>query len=491
MVAPVRSILTQIATKMVEKILDYFGEGGLADICSNTKPLVDISTEFVLELVTKIIEQVDADFCDSKLRKDMKLLVQQKGVKRTVLLPMGEIQFARTVYKSKETDEYVYPIDAIIGLEERERLSKELCARLIQGAADRSYEKSSKDFASDKVTRQTVKNKIEEVGELAIKSDGRHKKVAKLDIYADEDHVAMQDGSNKQVPLVVVSEGKEADGERQKLINPIAFQGCDMSPETFFDGISAYLREEYDIDNCEIVLHSDGAKRMKKASNSFMNVTYVMDEFHIKKHLKSLCAGEIGRKYALALRTCVECGNKEGMIDIKAKMMADVENYEKTEEKIKKTKAKLRDEFTYFINNWEAIEQRECGNETGSCTEAQISHILSERLSRNPMGWGKLGLNRMAMLRVYVCNGGKVSSKDVGKRRNENFELDSKNRRRRKAPPIPKVVELYQEYAQNQIGKIFDGKYNWSVFEKEDNTNGKVTGLKVLMKAYGKAKVVS
>ena len=47
------------------------------------------------------------------------------------------------------------------------------------------------------------------------------------------------------------------------------------------------------------------------------------------------------------------------------------------------------------------------------------------------------------------------------------------------------------EYAQNQNGKNFDGKYDWSVFEKEDNTNGKVTGLKVLMKAYGKAKVVS
>ena len=45
-----RSILTQIATKMVEKILDYFREGGLADICSNTKPLVDISTEFAWNL---------------------------------------------------------------------------------------------------------------------------------------------------------------------------------------------------------------------------------------------------------------------------------------------------------------------------------------------------------------------------------------------------------------------------------------------------------
>ena len=25
-------------------------------------------------------------------------------------------------------------------------------------------------------------------------------------------------------------------------------------------------------------------------------------------------------------------------------------------------------------------------------------------------------------------------------------------------------------YAQNQIGKNFDGKYDWSVFEKEENT---------------------
>ena len=69
-----------------------------------------------------------------------------------------------------------------------------------------------------------------------------------------------------------------------------------------------------------------------------------------------------------------------------------------------------------------------------------------------------------------MCNGGKVSSKDVGKRRNENFELDSKNRRRRKAPPIPKVVELYQEYAQNQIGKIFDGKYDTGAYSKKKTT---------------------
>lgn len=487
---PVENIVTQIVVKMVEKILKYLNEGGLAEICRNTKELENISAEFILELIVKVIEQVDKDFCDSKLRKEMQLLIQQKQVERTALLPMGEIKYKRTVYKTKETEEYVYPIDEIIGLEERERVTKELSARLIQGAADRSYEKSSKDFASGKVTRQTVKNKIAEVGELVKKSDGEHKKVEKLDIYADEDHVPMQNGSNREVPLVVVSEGKESEGKRLKLVNPVVFQGYGMANKTFLEGVSAYLREEYDIDDCEIVLHSDGAKRMKMTSDVFMNVTYVMDEYHINEHLKRLCAGEIGRKYMLAIQTCIEGGNKEGLIELKSKMMSEVENYEKTEVAVKKTKKRLREEFTYFISNWESIELRERGNETGSCTEAQVSHILSERLSRNPMGWSDLGLSKMAMLRVYVYNGGEVKAENVGKGRSEKFNVDSKGRRRRKTPQTAKEVKLYQEYAQNQIGQIFNGKYDWSIFEKEDKTNGKVTGINILKKAYGKAKAV-
>jgi len=39
---------------------------------------------------------------------------------------MGELIFKRIVYKSKETGEYVYPIDAVIGLSERDRISNEL-----------------------------------------------------------------------------------------------------------------------------------------------------------------------------------------------------------------------------------------------------------------------------------------------------------------------------------------------------------------------------
>ena len=488
MVAPMKSIVTQIVAKAVEEILKNFEKGGLADICRNTNELERISAEMILELISNVLEYVDKDFCESKLRKEMQLQVQQKNVERTVLLPMGELIFKRIVYKSKETGEYVYPIDAVIGLSERDRISNELSARLIQKAASQSYEKSSADVADGKVTRQTVKNKVHEVGELATESKSKHKKVEQIDIFADEDHVHMQDGSNQQVPLVVISEGKQKENNRNSLINPIAFQGCGMKNDVFWEGISAFLQEEYDLDSCRIVLHSDGAKGMKKASEKLMNVVYVMDEFHIVKHLKRLCAGEIGQKHRLAIQTCIESGNKEGMLAIKARMLEEIKNYEKTESRIAKERKRIKEEFTYFINNWEAIEARELGHETGSCTEAQVSHILSERLSRNPMGWSNLGLAKMAMIRIYVKNGGTVTATDVGKGRNEEFRTDKKGRCRRKNPIPPTEVKIYQEYAQAQMTRIFDGKYDWSIFERESLQRGKVTGTSILLKAYGQTK---
>ncbi len=44
----------------------------------------------ILEVISKVIEYVDNEFCSSKLRKEVQLQVQQRNVERTVLLPKGE-----------------------------------------------------------------------------------------------------------------------------------------------------------------------------------------------------------------------------------------------------------------------------------------------------------------------------------------------------------------------------------------------------------------
>ena len=63
--------------------------------------------------------------------------------------------------------------------------------------------------------------------------------------------------------------------------------------------------------------------------------------------------------------------------------------------------------------NWDSIVERLNGGHFGSCTEPLISHILSERLSRNPLAWSREGLEQMTMLRIFTENGGKAAAEHI------------------------------------------------------------------------------
>ncbi len=42
----------------------------------------------------------------------------------------------------------------------------------------------------------------------------------------------------------------------------------------------------------------------------------------------------------------------------------------------------------------------------GCSAEDHISHVLSSKLSSRPLGWSKLGIDKVSRLRVYKMNGG-------------------------------------------------------------------------------------
>ena len=71
---------------------------------------------------------------------------------------------------------------------------------------------------------------------------------------------------------------------------------------------------------------------------------------------------------------------------------------------------KIRELHTYLFSNWEAAVNRFREDMTGSCTEGQVSHVLSERFSRNPMGWSEEGLGKLSKLRVFCKNGGEITA---------------------------------------------------------------------------------
>ena len=100
----------------------------------------------------------------------------------------------------------------------------EIGAMIVKEAIETSYEKSGKRASSNvQVTKQTVMNTIRKLGEVEndeAKLPTKKKQVKTIYIEADEDHVALQNGKNKEIKLIYVHEGKKYKSKgRYELIN--------------------------------------------------------------------------------------------------------------------------------------------------------------------------------------------------------------------------------------------------------------------------------
>lgn len=166
----------------------------------------------------------------------------------------GEVNYQRTYYKNKREGTYSYLSDELLGIESHARIDLSLQSELVGKALDISYEKSGKDIGKEsEVSKQTVMNCIRRIGKVEnsfAKLPCKKKKVEILYIETDEDHVAMQDGSNKEVKLVYVHEGKKQEGkDRYKLINCRYFTGTYKNSEELWLEVADYLEQAYDMEH--------------------------------------------------------------------------------------------------------------------------------------------------------------------------------------------------------------------------------------------------
>ena len=73
-----------------------------------------------------------------------------------------------------------------------------------------------------------------------------------------------------------------------------------------------------------------------------------------------------------------------------------------------------RDRFhesaNYIMTNWTAAKLRlaKTKGKVGSSTEGHVSHALASRMSTQALGWSLTGADKMAQLRAYHLNGGRM-----------------------------------------------------------------------------------
>lgn len=463
-----KNIIQQITLNMVEKVLKVLEQDGIQSVEKSIKQLQNIVNPAILEIITAVIAEMDeALVAASKERRKDGIVIKQRHVKRELLTELGVLRYERTYFDTK--DDRLCLIDHLIGVEPYERISKELCATLVQNAADVSMAKAASN-AGAPVSRQTVNNKVLALSEVVIQAEHSPVTPPELHLFADEDHTHMKTGRAGIVPLVTVTEGIDTSKKRHSTVNAVHFEGFGLDNNSFFEGISSYLNKRYDMDNVKCVyVHADGGAWINKASDWLPNVRRVMDGYHLEKRYRQLSRIPGACSYMRAIRRAVRENDFEKFVGYCATIM---------KKQYDKGKTDINDFIGFMQNNWDEIVLREQNEVCGSCTEPLVSHILSSRLSRNPLAWSEHGLSQMAMLRVYTQNGGVVKAEDI---RISNSKAQNKADAGSRRFGFAK----YRAYADQQIKEFLSKKLDWSIFDPPKAGSGKLDASHMLLKAYG------
>ncbi len=367
--------------------------------------LKEYTDKFIVEMISTYLEALDKAIVEDKTgRKNRGIVIERKNDKRELLTIFGPMQFNRTYFYDKRHQEYTYLLDRVVGLERNDRISGTVAVNLVEHASQYSYAKSSRNVTGGIVSRQTVMNKVRALKGLKIEKGSERRVVKVLHIDADEDHVALQDGSNAIVPLISIYEGVRRIGKRGQCINPHHISSYGKRTEELWLEAVNWIYDTYDVDAIErIYLHGDGALWIKEGLNWLPKVKLVLDKYHLNKSILQATGGQPERRKDIysAIRNGEKSIFKKSIEELIANSTSE------------KEQKRIKDFKKYILNNWQGIKiyfEEDCG---GSGTEGHVSHVLSARLSSRPMGWSREGLRAMAELRAYSSNGGKIKIKHL------------------------------------------------------------------------------
>lgn len=386
-------------------------EKGIADF---TNDIESQMIEFGNQVTQFLVEYAENIIFKLKERKEKFESLEKDN--RTIISIFGEINFERRYYQDKETKERIYLLDQFLKLEKRERMLPNVKERLIEEARETSYRRAGEKASyGTEISKQTVKNEISKIDFKAkiMEEKENKKKVKKLYIIADEDHVHLQKGGIEEPRLIIVYDSIIAKGKRIELRNKKHFGGIySKKIDDLWEEVITYIENNYDTEYLEkVYISGDGANWIKTGLEWIIKSIYVLDEFHMKKAVNGI-VGRITKtnkgekeKEKKDLRTALRRLNFVKFKEICYEILA--EEMEMT------TRKRKEDLMNYILNNVEGIKNlyRSKKELHGCSAEGHISHIYSDRMSSRPMGWSTTNIDNMSKLRISKEDN--ISTKEI------------------------------------------------------------------------------
>ena len=457
-------IIQQLALDLGKNILKKATKKENIDLDTLCNEISEDCRQTARQMLGVIIDSWNEDIRKDKAgRKKAGLVIQQRDRVRNQVTSLGTFEWRRDYYLDKKNERYVYPLDAILKVQRYDRIAKSISAELINQAAMVSYARSAEIVTGGSVSRQSVRNQILKLNVPEAESPEVKRTVKELHIYADEDHAHLQKEKGKSkkgqyIPLVTVTEGTETLGSgRNRTINPVRFVDEGFSGKNLWKTVEGFVGTVYDTEKIEkIWVHGDGGLWIKNGMDSFRQTSHVMDGYHFRKEIRKLVKAYPKRNVSIVIETALKNGDRARA----DRFLQDIMASEKDEDSLDTVKR-----FgTYLFGHWDEIRRRITEDIPGSCTEGQVSHVLSERFSRDPMGWSKAALGKLTGARVSIINGRLIRSSDLGER---------------------KETPRFAEYADLIIRRQCEGAIDWSIFDGEPDIYDTAAGTRYVINSLG------
>jgi len=378
------------------------------------------------DVIEKKMSMLDEEIFNSPERK--KDWEVHRKDDRSLKTEFGTTTFKRRYYKNKSTNTFAYLADECAGIEKGSRIEKGLMVKIAENVKDLSYQKASQTACCPEelpVSKNTVKREIRKIEplELPLPEPGKVKTfINVLHINADEDHIAMQSSKSSIVKSVTIHERRLRLHKNKTMLKGRKIYATHKeAPEDFWYRVLDNIIEVYgDRDDLTIYIHGDGAGWIQTGVKIIKNSVFILDKFHLKQAIARVLPNKDKFPYMNFLSECkiwqyFRHGGYSGLKVFLDTLAAEGYINENA----------VSDVYKYLRNNKIGITNNiiiKNTDITKSCTEAQISHVLSSRLSSRPMGWSPDGVEAVVNIRTHLLNGGRISS-DNFKKKQSSLEV--------------------------------------------------------------------
>ena len=414
--------IQQFQSKGVERLEKVFCS--YADDLSKVAEMVYGVTEEMIRLGTSIIAE-EWEYYDGLLHDNPALrpdwyVIRKDEITRTTSL--GDVRYKRTYFKNIKTGERSYLLDRLLGFEKGQRFTEDADARIFDEAADSSYRKGGINVSIDEnvvASKETVMDKLHPLKFPKAKPLKEKRSVPLLYIDADEDHVSLQyldkkgdikdSRSNTYMPkLVYVYEEVNADNDRHELVNVKYFgggyEGTGGNKE-LWDEVYEYISKSYDEEALErIYVNGDGADWIETGAKVHGKAKFVLDKYHMHKYILAATShlGDSKEDARSEIWRAINGKRKRKAEEI-FDLIIDLTESDSKKKAVETSK-------NYILGHWAAIMNgvRNRKDKIHCSAEGHVSHVYSDRMSSRPLGWSRVGADRMARLRVYKMNGGSM-----------------------------------------------------------------------------------